>query len=173
MLIWYLSNNPITPILEKLAFFILLFSGSIEKLNDVRKSVFSRFDLKKIARCISQLSNMDALRSVSEKSVSCRLQFRKQVFFNFSLLKTASFSTQFSKSTDSRKGLHSSNWTPNNLQLMNLTSFSVVFFRHAKLKSQPSKVHSLNTTFSKSTLWKLQFTNLQSSYSSFGRLVAV
>src|ERR1035437_7096509 len=105
-----------------------------------------------MARCISQLSNIDALRSVSEKSVSCRLQFRKQVFFNFSLLKTASFSTQFSKSTDSKNGLHSSNRTPNNLQLMNLISLRVVFFRLAKLKSQLSKVHSLNTTFSKSTL---------------------
>ena len=55
---------------KNFAFFIRLSTGSIEKLNDVLKSSFSKIVFSKIAPAKSQFSKMAAVKSVSLKSAS-------------------------------------------------------------------------------------------------------
>jgi hypothetical protein len=79
---WYLYSNPSSCNGENFAFFILLNSGSIEKLVAFLKSAFSRIVFENLAPKKSEFVKTAADKSAEEKSTSLRLHLIKFVFFN-------------------------------------------------------------------------------------------
>src|SRR5688572_11025256 len=90
------------------------------------------------------------------------------MFLSFNRKKDDKLTSQVSKEKDNRKGLHSSKRKPSCLQFLNVTSLSEVFFSLAILRSQLSNRHSEKLASDRSCPEKLQFLNMQFSYSVFG-----
>ncbi len=151
---------------ENLAFLILLFSGSIEKLYADLKSAFSSRVFSNEAQARSHSLNTALVRLHEAKLTSLISQPRKTVFSSFSLINDDRFSMQFSKLNDIRKSVQFSNGSPVSLQSLNRTFLSAVPFNFTALKLQPVKVQSVKTDSERSKLVNIQFIKEQFSYSA-------
>lgn len=180
ILSWYFSNNPGNWSSLNCAPFSWLNSGSKLRFTAALKSAWCNLQFENKLPCKSLFSNLDLLRSHSEKLHSLMLQERNGVLLKFKFRKPQKSNWDFTNFKESEKVFTSEKSTPiiltskkeqrwkpvcRSLLLLKLHASNVQSINFASPNSNPSKLHCLKVQFSNSAPLRFWARKSRDSYS--------